>query len=655
MRENAQYLVDISQPSKEFDAIQFIQQCLLSDIDQLRYASIYSRFHAHVKRHGYPIPAEDMAQSFYTKRKKLEEEVNVAILSLKNLYIVGCEGSGKTTLLHYVISTNYERYKAVFCYIDASDMGPTTEATAEAFYTRFRDSLFLSLPPELKNEFKEWIKKFADDPFTENLVSTSTTKQFVESILIFMNNTDGASGFYLIIDNLDSLKSETVKEFFLLLRRLEETVASAFHTLCIKDCDKVRIITCCRTQSIDIVTSASQGIFTTSPFATIDMDERFTADTDIIELTRKFLDSEKNYFFGKSINEKKYFFTGANFGGVGWDSFDDYSNAVFDWLSKSREEVNSTIVKFCGRSIRRSKLFLVKALASPIIARLVFFERHNVYNITRTDKDYLKRRMREAIFDFSTASTLQLPGYPLNPFAVLRDEHNFKNNPLIGIVSLLYIHENIDILRMKDVHYAQAISIKPLCDYLLKMKYEYKAVSECISSFVLSGLIRPIIGSAPLNEGSGEGDGFIIYDQYIIDHYALRAYTDLILFAKWQQSLTFYNMALRFRYKIRGDHHLDNMAYEAYTFLVFILDLLERERALEIQIRGTGIMFRPLSARIRYTIFSVLPSEIKKAEETRRSRNIPENIRQDQAELLIRTRNLLDEVRWNLSKQAGII
>lgn len=653
MRPDAEYLLDISHRSKEFDAVRFVNECINHELEQLRHASIFSWLHEYVTRNGYPVPIDRLSLSAYINRTGLESALHDNLLASRNLYLIGCEGSGKTTLLHYVISKHYVGYKSLFAYVDVSDIGIEISSFADTFFDKIRNALFLGLSDALKAEFKVWIQTFESDPFARDLVNTSNTKRFVEAMMIFLNSRSAAEGVHLIIDNIDSLKTKVVEEFFAALQMLEGAVASAFHTLKIDNNDRVRFVVCSRTQSIDVVRSASHGLFTRSPFSIIDMDERFTAETDILNLTRLFLTKEKDYIFKGSRSRKSPINAPTDFGNVGWESFDDYSEDVFDWLSRSRDEVNSIVAKFCGRSIRRSKLFLLKMLASPIIARLAFFEKHKVFNITRSDPEYLSRRMREAIFDFSTAAQLQMLGYPLNPFGVLRDDRNFRNNPLIGVVSLLYLHENLDIVRLSDVHFAQAIGARPLVDYLQAMGYDNDAIVECFRSIVLSGLLRAINGAKLILEEESEQNKVV--DGYILDHYALRAYIDLLLFKKWSPSLTFYNMALRARYRIRGDHHLDNLAYEAYTFLVFLFDLLEREQKLERQIEGTGVMFRPLSARIRHIVFAVLPTEVAKAERNRDGKSAEGAIRNEQAELITRTKEMLEEARWKLSKQAGII
>jgi hypothetical protein len=119
------------------------------------------------------------------------------------------------------------------------------------------------------------------------------------------------------------------------------------------------------------------------------MDARFSEETDVLGLTRSFLSKEKQYIF----KQRGSISVPAHFGSIGWNTFDDYSEDIFHWLARSKEEVNHSVAKFCGRSIRRSKLFIVKALASPVIARLAFFENHRIYNITRDDPEYLERRM----------------------------------------------------------------------------------------------------------------------------------------------------------------------------------------------------------------------------------------------------------------------
>jgi AAA domain len=417
MRPDTQYLIDISHPSKEFDALKFVEDCICHEIEQLRHASITSSLHGYVTQNGYPIPKRLLKESSYINRPGLEKTVDEALSSGQNLYLIGCEGSGKTTLLHYVISERYNN-ESFFAYVDVSDIGSGTTIFADTVFDKIRNSLFLGFSQELRDDFRAWIQEFEGDPFARDLVNTSSTKRFVEAIMVFLNSRASLGRVYFVIDNIDSLKSKVVEEFFASLHMLEETVASAFHSLNAPNNDRVRFIVCCRTQSIDIVTSASHGLFTRSAISTIDMDDRFI-EMDVLSLTRAFLLKDKDYIF-KHSHKKTPIRAWTNFGSISWESFEDYSEDVFDWLAHSSDEVHRIVTRFCGRSIRRAKLFLVKALASPVIARLVFFEKHKIYNITRDAPEYLSRRMLEALFDFSTSPAFRLPGYPLNPFKVLR-------------------------------------------------------------------------------------------------------------------------------------------------------------------------------------------------------------------------------------------
>jgi hypothetical protein len=69
MRPDAQYLVEISHPSKEFDAIKFVEECISHEIEQLRHASVSSSLNGYVTQNGYPIPKELLANSSYVIRR----------------------------------------------------------------------------------------------------------------------------------------------------------------------------------------------------------------------------------------------------------------------------------------------------------------------------------------------------------------------------------------------------------------------------------------------------------------------------------------------------------------------------------------------------------------------------------------------------------
>lgn len=71
--------------------------------------------------------------------------------------------------------------------------------------------------------------------------------------------------------------------------------------------------------------------------------------------------------------------------------------------------------------------------------------------------------------------------------------------------------------------------------------------------------------------------------------------------------------------------------------------------------KGSGVMFRPLSARIRPVVFSALSGEVEAAERVRTGRGASALMRKEQEELLGRVREMMSECRWKLSNQASII
>jgi hypothetical protein len=265
---------------------------------------------------------------------------------------------------------------------------------------------------------------------------------------------------------------------------------------------------------------------------------------------------------------------------------DQYFSDVLDWLSKSESTFNRIIKMFCGRSIRRAKLYSLKILGSPVLARLAIMERLKLVSITRHDKSYLSRRLTEAMFWFPPNGR---DSFPMNPFRVIDDELEFRQNPLLGIVALMYLRDNRNDMAGSKVFFASTISVDGLINYLITLRFSVEAIKYFISNARDSGLLRPVPSSKVLIEDQRLSHR-TIFEKYVIDDSGLSNIFNLLSATDVETSMVFFNCATRARYGLGGPRRIDNWLVEAFTSLIFLRDFLLREQQLEKMTLGTGLM-----------------------------------------------------------------
>jgi hypothetical protein len=233
---------------------------------------------------------------------------------------------------------------------------------------------------------------------------------------------------------------------------------------------------------------------------------------------------------------------------------------------------------------------------------LAFLERGDVktYGITRDDPKYLRRKLYEALFDFRThgATNQSLAiGLPLNLFRVVGSDEDFKRNPLLGVVSIGLLQDRWDNYVAKEVHWAKALNAQSFIDDLLTIGYTHAAIRDMFANFVVSGILRPIIDSEIIYSGSGEHDS--LYELYIADDNAIKSYHNILTCKNIDKSIQYMNSAVRARYGCGYFSKTDTFIYECLLNLVFLSDILHRERELAQMNKDSGVALRSYVGQIR--------------------------------------------------------
>lgn len=645
MSPDVEFLKRISGPPREFDAAEFVNRFVEDEIQHLRHESFHGLFHDYVRENGYPLPEQIIHSSAYQPRKQIEDTLRKSIMAGQNAIILGCEGSGKTTLIHRVAGSVARDTTRPFLYIDASDIDIRSRADfIDTIYDKLTNAIAKNVSKDTEAAFEAWLDQHRQGIFSKTILDTSTPKRLAETFIAYIRTANDDLN-YIILDNIDSLSLSAAKEFFSALNLVDETVRSIAKVLSVRDHQNVRYIISCRTPTYEHVSGLSYGLFIHFEHKLIVVDDDFVENTDIIHLLENFVTKEKSHLFSMMRTSV----ISVNLGGGDQIlTFEQYVNIVLEWLKSSGAIFNKTIKMFCGRSIRRAKLFGIKVLASPIIARLALFERYKVVNLVREDRSYLERRLQEAIFDFSRSQGLRLAGFPMNPFRVVNDLDDFRANPLIGLIGIEYLVQNEDELARPDIVFAKTIDVQTLLNYLRKVGYSDIAIKDFFSSCRDCGLLRPIPSSDVLLKDNV--DHREVRALYVLDDRARDSYHQLIFAQNARISMLFYNSALRARYGIAADRHLDNITYECFTTLIFLDDLIKREQGLEKMMENSGIMANTVTSRIRSSLVPVLSGILSQPPR-------PTKLQQDRtmAELTGRADALFRRVRRQMGRQASIM
>jgi len=651
-----QQLKIIEGPSAVKEIGEYVERIFDDELLSFANDSYHSKYHEHVKVYGYPIPDTLKSDKFYFKRKALENSLKEKIIQHKNVIVLGCEGSGKTTLIHRIVG--FGDFKSKFFYVDASDIHLDDENSNSYLAARkILMSIFSSLSEENQTEFDQWTNDVSSkNEIYSRVFSTDKDEGVIENFFVWMSLVD-QQPFYIVIDNIDSISIESAESFFKFLNRTRENVVLKARKLSNNGQtveENLRFITTCRAPTYSYITSASAGLFIGGNFELVQAENDLKNSISIPRLLQNFIVNENSERYIEYKGRTPHVQLRPYIGEV--LTFDAYVNLVCRWLDKPPHRFDRTIKWFTGRSIRRMKLYGLKVISSPVIARLAAMEEREITQNRTKRTDYIKRRTLEALFDFSivgrVSETLSA-GFPLNPFRISDNEGTFSSNPLIGVVGLRLLATKLEDYIADDMIIAKSIDTYPLLETLKKIGYSDDGVFDFFNKMMLSGLLRPIRSSKILM--ASRDDHNIIYQFHVIDEHALANYSALVFCeGDTDASMQFYNGSVRAHYGLGYLREIDNFLYECFLALVFLHNVIIREEKLRGMARGSGILVEGYTGLIRAPLLTKIESGLRKTQ-SQENENLRAGKKSRHEELSRSAWSLFREVKIQLSDMGSFL
>jgi len=597
MRPEEFFLKELHSAPPRFRATKHINRIIDEELRGIRQKSVFDYYHTHVSQYGYPLSKEALQRSSYVPRKDLEEKLTRLIRGKKDIILLGCEGSGKTTLLHSVASECTNSIKSNFLYIDANDIeGIQNVRRKPVVFLKLAKTIAKLANTEFGKEYGNWLNECQKNPFLKPIIGNSTPVDQVESFFTFIRTHNHKWITHVVIDNIDSVSIDVCDGIFSNLKAIDDTVKATASVLGEKDHDNIRYIISCRTATYKHINGTTRGLFLNRPHELIEVEDDFVRNTNIINILESFLLNPNGEIYRKSLRvsipivSRDFTYT---------TSLASYFSDVIKWLKNTDKftngAVNKSIKMFSGRSIRRAKLYGLKIFANPLISRLALFETKQSVNITGKDRLYLKRRLLEAIFDFRKDIGAGLHGFPVNPYYMVDDKAEFKNNPLIGVVSIIHLYDNAANMKVGNVYFANVIDCTTLYHLLFEIGYSEAAIIDVFFSLRNSGILRPVPSSNILHKSSLDDKN--IHEEYVVDNNALDSVYGLVVGRDIESSIIFYNCALRSRFNLGHSRYVDNWLSECFTTLSFLKGFYQREAQLERLLEDSGFILGAPSER----------------------------------------------------------
>lgn len=598
-RPEIELLQDVGSFNSNRTATKLIERVFDDILVSYKGKAYHSIYHEYVRKNGYPLPKEVLENPFYVKRDRVENDLKTAISSAQNVVVLGCEGSGKTTLIHRVVGqcASFGR----FIYVDTSDLEITTsdDLFLKALLDRFLEAVLNGSSQADRKKFDTWLDSILQkDRLLRSKFKDESSSDTLKNFLTWIAATN-EKPVYVILDNIDSLSATAGKAVFSYLNQLNSDITSKLSALDIETLHQMRFIVSCRTTTYRYISAVSTGMFVNWRPSLVQVEDELRDQISVPKLMERFLHNEYPLEFARfkfETQEIPIFRTGTAMG----STFGSYVDTITRYLQRSEDTVNSVIKPFCGRSLRRMKIYGLRAYASPVIAMLAHLEQQKSINISRDDPKYVKRRIYESLFDFRVTGRIDNAisvGFPINLFRVIGEDGEFRRNPLLGPTAIALLHENWADYADDDVVFAHNVRTEPFIDQLLKIGYSDSSIKDLFSVLTASGMLRPIESSGI--EMRNESEATSIKKNYILDERSLGAYYDLLSCDDVDRSIQYFNASVRFKYDCGYYGKTDSFQYECLLNLVFLSDILYRENQLAEMNSKSGIAIKSLSSRIR--------------------------------------------------------
>jgi len=542
-------------------------------------------FCEHIRTNGYPLSRDLATKSGYISRPKIERNFIEHVDSGDNIVLVGCEGSGKSTFCHYSLGKLYFEERTYdhrsFLYVDASAY---PDVSREQLADRLFDSVFFGLKIDLarrnlqehfEKEIHELSKLSAANKIVYNL---DTARKYCMLCFATLACEESDIIYYVVLDNMDSLSSKVVETIFSEIKTLvDSSKKSAADILESYGSPRpssieipIRFIIPTRTPTYSHIISASLGLFPIERRKEIFVEDDLKDNISVWKIVSDYLFVQNSDKLKIALKRHNITIpipkTSATYQPD--DLFGFYQDLV-DWLQSKQPQSDKVIKMFCGRSIRRYKMYGLKVIGHIAIARSFVFIKHGIFS---EHSDVISRYVMDAVFDFFQPIGIMSNSniysqFHLNPFRVISDDSIRERNPLLGVVAVSYMNNHFKEICSSEL-FAYRVDGSAIYQHLTKMRYDDAAISEAFLRFWTSGLLRPFRNSKHIVEELGTFPP--VYEYYIIDKVALEIYFDLINATNIDRSISFMNAAERYAYGLDYTQYFYDIIYSCFVNLCFI-------------------------------------------------------------------------------------
>ena len=606
----------LSHPSEDEAFAHFIQEWTTFIV-----GARHGMFDGYQASKEYPITENAIANSDYINREIYEKQLYSAIQKHCDTVLLGNEGSGKTTLVHYVLghlSYKEDGDNLIRIYVDTRALNlPTAILTSSIFAEIYTQLARLkignaSIGDIISQEYRQWLQS---KPLLQPLLDSEPQLNNLAALIAYLAVAFPEKRIFVVIDNVDSLNPAPLRE---LIQYAEALRAASVRILKLSgaapDGCSLRFIFPCRTSTWTFISNSATGHIPFNHPQMVTLDE---SAHSVWDLTKKFIKANRPKGETFKIYARSLAFSVPLKPGVTYSwtqNADDALVEIIDWIQDRCPTAEGIIAGFAGHSLRRQKMYALKVLGHAAVVRswarvhLGESGKHSRevrgFGVTYSH-EAMTAIVKEALFDAmqSFGDGMVATEILLNPFGAVRDKQLRLQNPFIGIHLIQRIRDSWDAIHARTFSSDQ-INIEPVIEHLKAIGYEPAAICQCIESFCMSGVLRPIKSDIFLIEGKRELQN--VTPLYIVDKDALDLYHRLVYrtgketpddVASKENAILFMNACTRANYGVGYATRFESQIYKAYVNLTFLKDVQTGDAKLARRAQEAG--FRgPLQAYV---------------------------------------------------------
>lgn len=405
--------------------------------------------------------------------------------------------------------------------------------------------------------------------------------------------------FLIVVDNIDSLSATIANSLFDYIEVFHEEVVRArtlWQENCLTKSDEKSLLSpfnyvlATRTAHLRLVQSVSFGTFSATNAEEIQVESDLDGDQNawlyVETFFHKQLENRNISRNNLGIKTKIY---GSEL------SPDDHFDFLIKVISEFKNDIHqngSCLRNFCGRSIRRYKIFGLKILGHTSV-----IHHHFVQAWTRNANHENQKRIADnALFDVMQPivkdNTPTISRFFLHPYNVLHDINIRKKNPLIGIQFLWELNIVANADREPNRAFAHDINVSSVVQRLMDLGYSTEAIAEVFEVSFLTGLIRPDpLAKTLIDNASSPVKDLYILDMTLLDKLAELTFPESGLS---DEAIAFMNSGTRANYGFVYHPNNYGIVYEMMVNLVCLEDIYNVEMAMMHKTSNLNLTIPPL-------------------------------------------------------------